>query len=51
MVSTFNYTASSEITKSVGNPGFFVEIGIMMFSLISGCQLSRLTDKFMAGHD
>ena len=28
------------MTESVGNPEFLVEIGIMMCSIISGCQLS-----------
>ena len=39
-----SYTAWSEIVESVGNLGFLVEIGVTMFSIISGCQLSRLTD-------
>ena len=33
------------MTESVDNPGFLIEIGIMMFSIISGCQMSRLTDS------
>ena len=32
------------MTESVGYPGFLVEFGIMMFSIISGGQLSKLID-------
>ena len=35
---------SREMTESVGSPGFLAQIGIMMFSIISGSQLSRLMD-------